>query len=245
MIDGAIVSQLMMMEDGYLDGHQGEWIQNPEVISELFDIFWPRGYQLHVHVNGDKGMEELLKVIERKMKEDPREDHRTTIVHFANSTDAQVKRVAELGCIVSANPYYVTAFSENYSEIGLGPERAEAMVRSAKVEEYGIPYSLHSDLPIGPSDPLYLAWSAVTRKSLDGKKVHRPDLALSVHGAMRGITIEAAYSWRMENELGSIKPGKIANFTIIEENPYKVDPDHLKDIEVLSTVFEGRYFPVK
>ena len=155
--------KLMMMEDGYLDGHEGEWIQNPETISELFDIFWPLEYQIHIHVNGDKGMNELLKVIERKMKEFPREDHRTTIVHFANSTDKQVKKLSELGCIISANPYYVTAFSDNYSKIGLGPERASAMVRSGTVEKYNIPYSLHSDLPIGPSDPLYLAWCAVTR----------------------------------------------------------------------------------
>ena len=49
----------------------------------------------------------------------------------------------------------------------------------------------------------------------------------------------------MEDRLGSIKPGKIANFTIIEENPYRVDPYHLKDIQVLATVFEGTYFPVE
>lgn len=242
LIDGAIVSQLMQMEDGYLDGHEGEWIQTPETISELFDIFWPLDYQIHVHVNGDKGMNELIKVIDRKMKEMPRKDHRTTIVHFANSTDEQVERLAELGCIISANPYYVTAFSDKYAEVGLGPERASAMVRSGTVEQLKIPYSLHSDLPIGPSDPLYLAWSAVTRTSLNGK-VHRPDLALSVHGAMKGITIEAAYSWRMENEIGSIKVGKIANFTIIDKNPYQVSPDGLKDIGVWGTVFEGIIFP--
>jgi len=242
LIDGAIVSQLMMMEDGYLDGHEGEWIQNPETISKLFDIFWPLDYQIHVHVNGDKGMNELLKVIDRKMKEMPRKDHRTTIVHFANSTDEQVKRLSELGCIISANPYYVTAFSDNYSEIGLGPERASAMVRSGTAEKYNIPYSLHSDLPIGPSDPLYLVWCAVTRESLHGN-IHRPDLALSVHGALRGITIEAAYSWRMEESLGSIKKDKIANFTIIDKNPYTVAPDKIKDIEVWGTVFEGQVFP--
>ncbi|NLR90105.1 amidohydrolase [Flammeovirga agarivorans] len=241
LIDGAIVSQLMMMEDGYLDGHEGEWIQRPETISELFDIFWPLDYQLHVHVNGDKGMNELLRVIERKMEEMPREDHRTTIVHFANSTNGQVERIQKLGCIVSANPYYVTAFSDKYSEVGLGPVRAQAMVRSGEAERRGIPFSLHSDLPIGPSDPLFLAWCAVTRGTLQGNS-YRPDLALSLHGAMKGITIEAAYSWRMENELGSIKEGKIANFTILEENPYEVEESHLKDIKIWGTVFEGKCF---
>ena len=96
-------------------------------------------------------MNELLKVIDRKIKEMPREDHRTTIVHFANSTDDQVKRLSELGCIISANPYYVTAFSDNYSEIGLGPERASAMVRSGTAEKYNIPY-LHKKMT-------YVNWS--------------------------------------------------------------------------------------
>ncbi|OIQ36934.1 MAG: hydrolase [Bacteroidetes bacterium MedPE-SWsnd-G1] len=243
LIDGAIISQLMMMKDGYTDGHHGEWIQPPQEISDVFDIFWERDYQILVHVNGDKGLEELLKVIERKMKESPREDHRTTIIHFANSTEAQVKKISELGCIVSANPYYVTAFSDKYAEVGLGPERANAMVRSASVEKLGIPYSLHSDLPMAPADPLYLAWCAITRETLNGNHP-RPDLRLSLHQALRGITIDAAQSWRMENELGSIKNGKIANFTILKNNPYKVEVEKLKDIEVLGTVFEGKHFPI-
>lgn len=243
LIDGAIISQLMMMKDGYLDGHHGEWIQPPQEISEVFDIFWDRDYQILIHVNGDKGLEELLKVIERKMKEHPREDHRTTIIHFANSTEEQVKKIAELGCIVSANPYYVTAFTDKYSEVGLGPERAEAMVRSASVEKLGIPYSLHSDLPMAPSDPLYLAWCATTRETLNGNHP-RPDLRLSLNQALRGITIDAAQSWGMENELGSIKEGKIANFTILKDNPYEVGAEKLKDITILGTVFEGNHFPI-
>lgn len=243
LIDGAIISQLMMMKDGYLDGHHGEWIQPPQEISEVFDIFWDRDYQILIHVNGDKGLEELLNVIERKMKEYPREDHRTTIIHFANSTEEQVQKIADLGCIVSANPYYVTAFSDKYSEVGLGPERAEAMVRSASVEKLGIPYSLHSDLPMAPSDPLYLAWCASTRQTLNGNHP-RPDLRLSLHQAIRGITIDAAQSWGMENQLGSIKNGKTANFTILKENPYIVGAEKLKDIEILATVFEGKHFPI-
>ncbi len=243
LIDGAIISQLMMMKDGYLDDHHGEWIQPPQEISEVFDIFWERDYQILIHVNGDKGLEELLKVIERKMKEHPRVDHRTTIIHFANSNEEQVKRIAELGCIVSVNPYYVTAFSDKYAEVGLGPERANSMVRSASVEKLEVPISLHSDLPMAPSDPLYLAWCATTRETLNGNHP-RPDLRLSLHQAMRGITIDAAQSWRMEDELGSIKKGKIANFTILKENPYKVGADKLKDIEILGTVFEGKHFPI-
>ena len=241
--DGAIIAQLMQMKDGYLDGHQGEWIQTPQELEEISKLFWDKGYQLHIHVNGDLGLEEVLAIIERRMAENPRRDHRTTIIHFATSSKTLIEKLAKLGCIISANPYYVTAFSDKYSAIGLGPERAQAMVRLAPAEALGVPISLHSDLPMAPSNPLYLAWTATTRHTLNGNTA-RSDLALSLHGALKAITIEAAYSYRMENDLGSIRPGKIANFTIIGKNPYKVGAEGLKNIPVRATVFEGKLFPV-
>jgi hypothetical protein len=206
-------------------------------------LFWDAGYQLHIHVNGDQGLDVVLNAIENRMKENPRDDHRTVIVHFANSTEEQVKKLAQLGCILSANPYYVAGFSDKYAEIGLGENRAHAMVRLKPAEDIGVPISLHSDLPMGPSDPLYLAWCATNRKTNEGNTV-RPDLAISLHTAMKAITIDAAFSWRMENEIGSIKPGKKANFTILAQNPYKVGKEKLKDIEVISTIFEGTEFKV-
>jgi len=73
----------------------------------------------------------------------------------------------------------------------------------------------------------------------------RPDLGISVDEAMRAITINAAYSWRMEKDLGSIEPNKIANFTVLDEDPYEVAPMHLKDIKLWGTVFEGDKFPIQ
>jgi len=243
LMDGAIISQLMQMTDGYDDGHRGEWIQAPTEVDVITRIFWNAGYQIHVHVNGDAGLDSLIEILRRRMDELPREDHRFTIVHFANSTDAQIAKLAALGAIVSANPYYVTGFAETFARQGLGPERAHAMVRLGPAERAGISISLHSDLPMAPADPLFLAWSATTRTTNEGTTL-RPDLALSRDTAMRAITIDAAYSWRMDHELGSIKAGKIANFTILERDPYAVPADELKDIPVYGTVFEGRLFPV-
>ncbi len=244
LMDGAIISQLMQMKDGYIDGHHGEWIQNPQEVDAITKIFWEKGYQIHVHVNGDLGVEEIIKILKKRQQEFPREDHRFTLVHFANSTDEQIRELKELGAIISVNPYYVTGFGEKFGELGLGEERAHAMVRLATIEAEKIPVSLHSDLPMAPADPLFLAWSAATRRTNSGK-ILRADLALSRDAALRAITIDAAYSWRMEESLGSIKTGKIANFTILEQNPYKVDLDKLKDISVYGTIFEGTLFPVE
>lgn len=241
--DGAIISQLMQMKDGYLDGHKGEWIMPPGQLEERARLYWNAGYQIHVHVNGDLGLDVLLNVLEKLMAENPRADHRTVIVHFANSTDEQVARIAQLGAIVSANPYYPVGFADKYGESGLGPERADVMVRARSVLDHAIPFSLHSDLPMGPAAPLALAWCAVNRLTPSGR-VAGPDQRIDVDAALRAVTIEAAYSWRQEHRIGSIAPGKIANFTVLHDDPYAVDPMTLKDIPVWGTVFEGVAFPV-
>ncbi|MBN9017890.1 MAG: amidohydrolase [Rhizobiales bacterium] len=241
--DGAIISQLMQMKDGYLDGHQGAWILTPDEIEARSKLYWDAGYRLHIHVNGDLGLEVVLDMLERRMRENPRPDHRSVIVHFANSSEDQVARIARLGAIVSANPYYPVGFADKFGEFGLGPARADVMVRARSVVDHDIPLSYHSDLPMGPSDPLYLAWCGVNRITPSGR-LAGPEQRVSVDQALRAITIEAAYSWRKETELGSIAPGKIANFTVLEADPYAVPPETLKDVPIWGTVFEGRLFPV-
>ncbi|HBO2549581.1 TPA: amidohydrolase [Pseudomonas aeruginosa] len=240
--DGAIISQAMQMKDGYLDGHQGEWMMTPEMLETWGKIYWDAGYQLHIHVTGDLGLDVVLDMLERRMRENPRLDHRTVIVHFPNSTEKQVERIARLGAIVSANPYYPVGFANKFAQYSTGPERAHAMARNASVIKHGIPLSFHSDLPVAYADPLFLAWSAVNRQTNEGNVV-APEQRIDVQDAMRAITIEGAYSWRKEKELGSIAPGKIANFTVLEQSPYQVEPLALRDIPVWGTVFEGRVFP--
>jgi hypothetical protein len=241
--DGAIISQLMQMKDGYTDGHHGEWMMTPKNLDQRAQLYWDAGYQLHIHVNGDLGLETVLDVLERRMSENPRANHRSVIVHFATSTEEQIARIARLGAIVSANPYYTVGFADKYGKVGLGPERADAMVRSASVLKRHIPLSFHSDLPMGPSDPLHFAWCAVNRITPSGR-VAGPEERIGIEDALRSITIEAAYSWQKENELGSIAPGKIANFTVLDLDPLAVEPTKLNQIPIWGTVFEGRMFPI-
>ncbi|MEI6254389.1 MAG: amidohydrolase [Mycobacteriaceae bacterium] len=247
--DGAIISQLMQMRAPYLDDsghpdlcHHGEWMMQPDTFRAFARAYWIADWQLHIHVNGDAGLDLVLDTVEACMAEHPRSDHRTVIVHFANSTEQQIDRIARLGCIVSANPYYPVGFAEQYSRHGLGPERADTMVRAASVLRRGIPLSLHSDLPMGPAAPLALASFAVNRRT-PGGRVAGPEQRIGVHDALRAVTIEAAFSWRCEDELGSISPGKKATFTVLAEDPYLVEPERLDQIEILGTVFEGRWLP--
>ena len=248
--DGAIVSQLMQMAEPYLDEHgqpdphhHGEWMMEPEDLRKAFDTYWDDDWQIHIHVNGDLGLEVLIEIIEDAQRRHPRTDHRTVIVHFANSTEALIDRIAATGSIVSANPYYPVGFADRYGAWGLGPERADNMVRAASVLKRNIPFSYHSDLPICASDPLAMASWGVNRITESGR-VAAPEQRISVHDALKAITIESAYSWRREHDLGSIVVGKQANFTVLTDDPYEVDNLDMAAIRVLGTVFAGKWHPV-
>lgn len=242
--DGAIFSQAMQVREPYTDGHKGEWMMDLAFFQRTFRIYWDAGYQLHCHVNGDAGLDMVLNTLEENMRRHPRHDHRTVIVHFAVSQKDQVERIKRLGAIVSGNPYYTTALADNYSKAGLGPERADQMVRMGDVERAGVPYSYHSDMPMAPGQPLFLMHCGVNRITQSGR-IAGENQRVSREGALRAVTLDAAYSLQMEKEVGSIEPGKLANFTILADNPVTCDAAKIKDIAVWGTVHEGRVQPVK
>ena len=242
--DGAVYSQLMQLKDGYLDGHKGEWIQTPEDLENSARPFWKAGYQIIVHVNGDLGMEKTLDILDKFQTEYPRYDHRFRIDHFAFSEKDQVKRAAELGGLISSNPFYTYVLGEQYSKFGVGPERAEVIARGRTVLENHIPLSFHSDSPMAPARPTLLMWAAVNRLGLSKTKVLGPQERITPEEAFRAVTIDAAYAMGREKEMGSIEIGKKANFTVFEQNPLTIDPKKLKDVAIAATVFEGKVYPI-
>ncbi|ADV46528.1 amidohydrolase [Nitratifractor salsuginis] len=242
--DGAIYSQLMQLREGYTDGHKGEWMMTPELYAKAFRKYWDAGYMIVTHVTGDAGLDMMLDNLELNMRRNPRYDHRTTAVHFGVAQPDQIKKIKRLGAIVSANPYYVTALADNYAKHGMSPERVKRMVPAGDLERAGVHFSYHSDMPMAPAQPLFLMDCGVNRISTSGK-VSAPEQRVSRMAALRAVTIEGAYSWRMEKEFGSIEAGKLANFTILEENPLTVESRKIKDIAVWGTVLEGKVLPVK
>jgi len=242
--DGAIYSQAMQVTAGYKDGHKGEWMMELDFFARTFRVYWDLGYQIHVHVNGDAGLDMVLDQLEQNIRRKPRPDHRTVIVHFAVSRPEQVARIRRLGAIVSGNPYYPIALADNYRVNGLDPERADPMVRMGDVERAGVSYSFHSDMPMAPGQPLFLMWSAVNRITNEGN-LRGPEQRVSRLGALKAVTLDAAYSMQLEKDVGSIESGKLANFSILADNPLTVDPMKIKDIRVWGTVHEGRVLPVK
>ncbi len=241
--DGAMYSQNMVMRDGYLDNHQGSWLMSLDTFENLFKIFWDDGYQIHIHQNGDAGLDRLLATLKKNLDDNPRADHRTTVVHFGYSAKDQLEKMKELGVVVSANPYYVTALSDLYSRKGVGYERSQEMVRLGDAIKEGIKVALHSDMPMAPASPLMLMHSAVNRDNFAGK-VAGPNQRISKIEALRAVTINAAYVLRLEKMYGSIEIGKYANFTVLNRNPLIINSNEIKNIKILGTVLKGDSLPV-
>ena len=236
--DGAIYSQLMQMQDGYTDGHAGEWMTPPDLLKEQLSLYWDNGYKIHVHSNGDLGIQQVLDFNSADQKRNPRSDHRFTLHHMGYFTDAQAQQVADLGMEASVNPYYLWALADKYSEIGLGKQRGENLVRINSLADKNVPISFHSDFSMAPMEPLTLAWTAVNRVTSQGSRFSQ-DQRVAVYTALQAITINAARVLNLENEIGSIEVGKTANFVLLDKNPLKMEPITLKDIKVLGTVYRG------
>ncbi|MFQ5380558.1 MAG: amidohydrolase [Dehalococcoidia bacterium] len=237
--DGSFISQLMQLDDpGYIDGHHGEWITPPDELRALIEPYWRAGFDVYHHVNGDRGVDVVLDVLERLQNDFPRADFRFNLEHFGISREDQARRLARLGGTVSANGYYLYLFADRWSEVGIGPERASQMTRLGSLVRQGVNVTLHSDLPMGPVKPLVAVGAAVTRRSQFGR-VHAPEQRITLDRALRAVTIDAAWSLRLDREIGSIAAGKRADFVALDADPYEVEPEALSEMPVIATVFEG------
>jgi predicted amidohydrolase YtcJ len=241
--DGSYPSMTLKLNSpGYLDadtGHTGEvpW----EDMVDRMRPFWQAGVQIHSHANGDETIDMTLNTLEALQHEHPRFDHRFTIEHYCVSNTAQARRLAALGGKASVNIYFVHFRAQMHANAGFGPDRSEATARLGTLAREGVVFALHSDfnLVVAPMHPLTAAWVAVNRVGADGHTVQAPGERISVERALRAITIDAAHILRRDDTLGSLEVGKLADFTVLDDDPLEVDPMALKDVGVHGTVLGG------
>lgn len=237
--DGAFIAQLMKVGGlGLIDGHQGAWMMEPAQLLHLVRPWWERGWDIHIHVNGDLGVEACLDTTKTLLHEHPRFDHRTTLHHFGVSTTAQCREMGELGVHASANGYYLLLFADRFADQWLGTERASQMTRLGSVLASGATASVHSDVPMGPLAPLLAASTMVTRRTSAGSLMG-PGEALTVEQAIRTITIDAAFQLRLDHRIGSLAAGKDADLVALDADPFETDPGQWSDIAIAGTVSRG------
>ena len=241
--DGSYPSMTLRLNfPGYLDGEIGLTGEVPW--EDMFDRmlpFWSNGIQIHSHANGDETVDMTLNTLNALQNAAPRFDHRFTVEHYCISTPAQARRLAALGGLASVNPYFVHYRSQIHADHGFGPDRTETTARLGALVNAGATFALHSDynLVVAPMHPLTAAWIAVNRVAADGKTVVGPGERISVDRAIRAITVDAAFVLNRDDSLGSIEVGKHADFAVLDDDPYEVEPGALKAIGIHGTVLGG------
>lgn len=241
--DGSYPSMTLKLGfPGYLDGEEGLTGEDPwESLFDLMLPYWKAGIQIHSHANGDATVDMTLDLLERLQMAHPRFDHRFVIEHYCLSTPAQARRLAALGGGASVNAYFVRFRAQMHADSGFGPDRSEATARLGSLERAGAFFAVHSDfnLVVTPLSPLLVAEIAATRIGADGHTVLAPGERISVDRALRAITVDAAHLLHQDHRIGSIEVGKLADLTVLADDPYEVAPTDIGNINVVDTVLGG------
>ena len=244
--DGSIQGFTARMKwPGYYNGHEnGLWYIEPrEELPRILGTYHRAGLQVHVHTNGDEATEAAIDAIEAVLREHPASDARFTLQHCQMAHDAHFRRMARLGICANLFANHIYYWGDQHVALTMGPERAERMDAAGSAKRLGVPFSIHSDAPVTHLAPLFTAWCAVNRLTASGR-VLGPAERIPVRDALHAITLGAAFTLRLDGEIGSIEAGKRADFAILEDDPLAVDPAALKDVAVWGTVVGGRVFPV-
>jgi len=231
---------------GYLDLSNG--VRNDVPWPELHGRmrpFWDADIPIHCHTNGDESIDAALDALSLLQDEKPRFDHGFTLEHYCISSTDQARRVRALGAQASVNAYFVHYRSQVHADQGYGPDRSEAVARLGSLEREGVTFAIHSDyalVPV-PMSPLVGAWVATTRIATDNTTVLAPGERIGRVRAIRAITVDAARMLGMDRHVGSLEPGKFADFAILEDDPFEVAEADLRNVRVWGTALGGRVRP--
>ena len=204
------------------------------LVQKLHDAGW----QITTHTNGDQAIQDMIDAYSAALEKNPRKDHRHILNHCQFCRPDQVVAIAEKGFVPS---YFVTHtwfWGDIHRDMVAGPERAAHISPLKAALDHKITFALHNDTPVTPISPLMDVFSAVNRLTSSGK-VLGPDRRIDVMEALRGVTINGAYMQRLEDKIGSLEKGKLADMVILDKDPTKVDPVKLKDIMVEETIVGG------
>ena len=246
VVDGSIQGFTARLKwPGYYNGHEnGLWYVEPEEeLPRVLGTYHRAGLQVHVHTNGDEATEAAIDAIETVLREHPACDARFTLQHCQMAHDAHFRRMARLGICANLFANHLYYWGDPHRALTMGPERAERMDATGTAKRLGVPFAIHSDAPVTHLAPLFTAWCAVNRVTASGRVLGEAE-RITVPDALHAITLGAAFTLKLDTEIGSIETGKRADFAILEDDPLAVEPAALKDVAVWGTVVGGRVFPV-
>ncbi len=188
-----------------------------------------------VHAIGDESNHLLLNAYETVLKEFPKA--RPRIEHAQHLLAEDIPRFGLLGVIASMQPYH-KADDGRYAEKRIGYERCKTSYAFKSLLDSGAAVCFGSDWPVVSNNPFLGIHAAVTGKTLDGK-IFVPEQNITVEQALRCYTTSAAYACFMEDRLGMIKPGYLADIVILNEDVLSIPAERIADVTVHTTIVGG------
>lgn len=247
-VDGSLGSHTAAFFKPFNDAPKdsGFFLTPPEELYRGIKSADSAGLHLMVHAIGDKGIRTLLDIFERVQKENGPRDRRFRVEHLQHIHPDDIPRLKQLGVIASMQPYHAIddgRFAEKY----IGYERCKTTYAFKSLMDAGATVAFGSDWFVAPPTPLEGIYGAVTRRTLDDRNPDGwvPEQKISVEDALKAYTINGAYATFEENIKGSLEPGKLADFVVLDRDITTIDPVQIREAKVVRTVVGGKvvYLP--
>jgi len=231
--DGALGSRGAALLAPYSDdpGNSGLLVSRPDHIEAWAETALRRGFQVNVHAIGDRGNRIVLDAFDSALKRIPKADHRFRIEHAQVVSLQDIPRFAKLGVIPSMQPTHQTS-DMRWAEDRVGPQRIRGAYAWRSLLNTGVVIPSGTDFPVEEVNPLLTFHAAVTRQDPTNWPAGgwQPDQKMTREEALQSMTIWPAYAGFQESVLGSLTPGKYADFVVLDR-----DIMHVPDTEILGT----------
>lgn len=240
--DGALGSRGAAMLHSYSDdpGNKGLLFYDQAEMNEMVLKVTEKGFQANVHAIGDRGNRQVLDAFEYALSKTGEKGLRNRVEHAQIVALEDIPRFKELDIIASMQPTHATS-DKNMAEDRVGPQRIKGGYAWQTFLNQGTVVAAGSDFPVEHSNPFYGLYSSVTRMGQDGEPEGGwyPKEALTREQALRAFTVDAAYAAHQEKVIGSIEPGKWADFILIDEDYFEIEESEIWKIKVLETWVAG------
>ncbi len=242
-VDGSLGSHTAAFFEPYTDvpTDSGFFTNSRDKLYEWSSAADKADLHLIIHAIGDRAISTLLDIYEQIEKENGIKDRRVRIEHAQHFAPADFNRVTALKVIPSVQPYHAID-DGRWAEKSIGPERIKTTYAFKSLFDAGATVAFGSDWFVAPPMPLLGIYAAVTRETLDGKNPEGwvPDQKVTVEQALVAYTRNGAYASFDEDIKGTLQPGKLADFVIIDQDLFKISPEKIKDAKILQTFVGGK-----
>lgn len=244
--DGSLGSTTAYFFEPYTDAPNTRGLLNSEMIplSKMRDRMMKgdaAGLQLCVHAIGDAAISQILDLYAELEKAHGTADRRWRIEHSQHVAPKDFDRYAQLHVIASVQPYHAID-DGRWAKRRIGPERIKTTYAFRTFLDKGVRLALGTDWTVAPLNPMLTLYAAVTRATLDGKNPNGwvPEQKLKLAEAIEAYTMGSAFAEFQENRKGSLTPGKLADMVIVSDDLFAIDPKHIRDVQVDTTIVGGR-----